>query len=86
MGRDTPTGSKDATDRGFHANHAGDPTFASYLSSVLFVLSVPGFVLAAYAGHWTGLYPSPWIPGVFGGLLFVTLVLVFAVMHALTGR
>lgn len=86
MGRDLPTESKEAKDRGFRAGHAGDPTLASYLSSLLFALSVPGFVLLSYAGHWQGWYPYSWILGVFGGLMVATIALVLALMHVLTGR
>lgn len=86
MGRDTPTEPKDVKDRGLHARHAGDPTLASYLSSFLFALSVPGFVLLSYAGYWQGWYPYSWILGIFGGLMAATIALVFVLMHVLTGR
>lgn len=86
MGRDVPTEPKDVKERGFHAGHAGDPTLASYLSSLLFGLSVPGFVLLSYAGYWQGWYPYSRILGVFGGLMAATVVIVLALMHALTGR
>lgn len=86
MGRDLPTEPKNVRERGFHAGHAGDPTLASYLSSLLVVLSVPGFVLLSYAGHWQGWYPYSWILGVFGGLMAATIALVLASMHVLTGR
>lgn len=86
MGRDTPTEAKDVKDRGFYARHGGDPTLASYLSSLLFALSVPGYVLLSYMGYWQGWYPYSWILGVFGGLMAVTIAITFVLMHVLTGR
>lgn len=86
MKRDLPTEPKDARERGLHAGHAGDPTLASYCSSLLFALSVPGFVLLSYVGHWQGWYPYSWILGIFGGLMAATILLVLALMHVLTGR
>lgn len=86
MGRDTPTGAKDVKERGFYAEHGGDATLASYLSSLLFALSVPGYILLAYVGYWQDWYPYSWVLGVFGGLITTTIVITFAAMHVLTGR
>lgn len=84
MSRDTPQGEKTARERGTFASHGDDPTLASYLSSLFLVLSVPGFVVAAYAGHWAGLYGYGGIVPAFAGLLVGSLALAFGLMHWLT--
>lgn len=86
MQKDVPTEEKSVRERGTYANHGGDPTLASYLSSLFFVLSVPVFVLLSYAGYWTGLYGEPMVVPAFGGLLVGSLVVAFTLMHVLTGR
>lgn len=73
-------------ERGTYAKHGDDPTLASYLSSLFLLLSVPGFILAAYAGHWVGLYGYGFIVPAFAGLLVGSLVVAFTLMHVLTGR
>lgn len=84
MSDDVPTGDKDPKERGRYARHAGDPTLASYLSSLLF-LSVPVYIGVAYAGYLLDVWPYSWILPVFGGLLAGTIALAFALMHVLTG-
>lgn len=86
MAKDTPSYDRSAKERGLYARHGDDPTLASYLSSLLYVLSVPAFVLAAYAGYWGGLYGYDGILPAFTGLLVASLVVAFAAMHVLTGR
>lgn len=86
MPRDLPTEDGSVRERGTYAKHGGDPTLASYASSLFFVLSVPTFVLLAYAGYWEGLYPESTVIPVFTGLLVGSLALVFGVMHVRTGK
>ncbi|WP_435128462.1 hypothetical protein [Halobaculum sp. D14] len=86
MPKEIPTGEKSVRERGTYANDGDDPTLASYLSSLFFVLSVPTLVTGAYAGYWAGLYPEPTVVPVFAGLLVAALLAAFAVMHVTTGR
>jgi len=86
MGKDTPSYERSAKERGLYASDGDDPTLSSYLSSLLYVLSVPGFILIAYAGYWGGVWGYDAILPVFGGLLVTALVVAFALMHFLTGR
>ncbi|WP_458185393.1 hypothetical protein [Haladaptatus sp. NG-WS-4] len=71
-------------ERGTFAKHGDDPTLASYLSSLFFVLSVPTFILLAYAGYWYDLYPYSGIIPAFAGLLLGAIVIAFGLMHVLT--
>lgn len=84
MSKDVPTRERSVRERGTFAKHGDDPTLASYLSSLFFVLSVPMFVVITYAGYWYGLYSYGAIVPVFTGLLVVSIALVFAIMHVLT--
>lgn len=84
--KDTPQPEKTVRERGTFANHNDDPTLASYLSSLFLVLSVPGFLVAAYGGHSVGLYGYGGILPVFTGLLVGSIALAFGLMHVLTGR
>lgn len=84
MSKDIPNREKTLRERGTFAGHNEDPRLASYLSSLLLVLSVPTFVVLAYAGTWAGYYSESTVVPVFAGLLLVTLVVVFAVMHVFT--
>ena len=68
-------------ERGTYASHGDDPTLAGYLSSLFFVLSVPAFVVAAYAGHRAGLYGADTVVPAFGGLLAASLAVAFGAMH-----
>lgn len=86
MGKDTPSYERSAKERGLSATHGDDPTLSSYLSSLLYVLSVPGFILVAYAGYWGGLWGYGAILPVFAGLLIATLAIAFGLMHVRTGR
>lgn len=86
MAKDTPTYERSAKERGLHANEGDDPTLSSYLSSLLYVLSVPGFILIAYAGYWAGLWEYGAIIPVFAGLLIGALAVAVGLMHFLTGR
>ena len=86
MPRDIPTEEKPVRERGTYARHGGDPTLASYASSLFLLLSVPTFVVLAYAGHWQGLYPESTVVPVFAGLLVGSLAVVFGLMHVRTGR
>lgn len=86
MPKDTPTRDKSVRERGTFAGHNEDATLASYLSSLFLVLSVPGFIVAAYAGHWAGLYGYSGIIPAFAGLLVASLAVAFGLMHWLTGR
>ncbi|WP_158057446.1 hypothetical protein [Halorussus halophilus] len=85
MPKDTPQPEKTIRERGTFASHNEDPTLASYLSSLFFLLSVPTFVVAAYGGHWVGLYPYELIVPAFAGILIASLIVVFSIMHWLTG-
>lgn len=82
--KDTPQPEKTVRERGTFANHGDDPTLKSYLSSLFFVLSVPGFILLSIAGHWSGLYPYSYVVPVFAGLFVASLVVVFTLMHYAT--
>ncbi len=86
MGKDTPSYERSAKERGLYANDGADPTLPSYLSSLLYVLSVPGFILIAYAGYWGDLWDYGAILPVFAGLLVTTLAVAIGLMHVLTGR
>ena len=80
MSRDTPRPGKSTRERGTYAQHGGDPTLASYLSSLLFLLSVPGCIALAYAGHRAGLYPYAGVVPVFGLALVGVVAVAFAAM------
>jgi hypothetical protein len=84
--KDTPQPEKTVRERGTYASHNDDPTLASYLSSLFLALSVPAFLVAAYGGHYLGLYGYGSIVPAFAGLLVGSLVVAFALMHWLTGR
>ncbi|ODR82311.1 hypothetical protein BG842_00935 [Haladaptatus sp. W1] len=84
MSKDVPTRERLVRERGTFAKHGDDPTLASYLSSLFFILSVPSFIVLTYAGHWYGLYSYGAIIPVFAGLLVGSIALVFAIMHVLT--
>ena len=84
MPKDTPQPERTVRERGTFANHGGDPTLKSYLSSLFFALSVPGFITLAFAGHWAGLYSYSLVVPAFAGLLVGSLTVVFAVMHYAT--
>lgn len=86
MGKDTPTYEQSAKERGLYAGYGDDPTLAGYLSSVLYLLSVPAFIVLAYAGYWNGFWAYGAILPVFAGLLIATLLLTFGLMHFLTGH
>ncbi|UPV73585.1 hypothetical protein M0R89_13680 [Halorussus limi] len=86
MPKDTPQREKTVRERGTYASHNDDPTLAGYLSSLFLVVSVPGFIAAAYAGHWAGLYGYSAIVPVFAGLLVASLAVAFSLMHWLTGN
>ncbi|WP_276281506.1 hypothetical protein [Halorussus caseinilyticus] len=86
MPKDTPQPEKTVRERGTFASHNDNPTLASYLSSLFLVLSVPGFIVAAYAGHSVGLYGYDAIVPAFAGLLVGSLAVAFALMHWLTGN
>lgn len=81
MPKDTPQPEKTVRERGTFAKHGGDPTLKSYLSSLFFVLSVPGFITLAVVGYWHGLYPYSYVVPVFAALFVASLVVVFALMH-----
>lgn len=81
MAKDTPTRERSVRERGTYAKHGDDPTLASYLSSLFFLLAVPGFIVAAYAGHQFGLYSYDAIVPVFAGLLVASFTVAFALMH-----
>ncbi|RBI61179.1 hypothetical protein DMJ13_15780 [halophilic archaeon] len=84
MAKDTPQRERSIRERGTYANHGDDPTLASYVSSLFYVLSVPTLILAAYGGHWYGLYGETTVVPVFGGLLVASIAAAFVVMHLLT--
>lgn len=86
MAKDTPTRDKSVRERGTYAKHGDDPTLASYLSSLFFVLSVPTFIVVAYVGYWLDVYPYGGIIPVFALLLVGSIVGVFVLMHVLTGK
>jgi hypothetical protein len=84
VSKDVPTRERSVRERGTFAKHGDDPTLASYLSSLFFVLSVPSLIVLTYAGYWYELYSYNAIVPVFAGLLVGSIALVFAVMHVLT--
>ena len=81
MTKDTPHFERSIRERGTYANHGDDPTFASYVSSLFYVLSVPALLLATYAGYWYDVYGYGMIVPVFAGTLVGAIVLAFVVMH-----
>lgn len=83
--KDVPTREKSARERGTYAKHGDDPTTLSYLSSLFFLLSVPTFIVLAYAGVWAGFYTADAVIPVFAGLLVVSLAGVFTLIHLYTG-
>ncbi|WP_277553200.1 hypothetical protein [Halobaculum limi] len=85
MSKDIPTEEKSIRERGTYANDGNDPTLASYLSSLFFLLSVPALVTAAYGGYWAGLYAESAVVPAFAGLLVASLAGVFGIMHYRTG-
>lgn len=86
MPSDIPTEEKSVRERGTYANDGNDPTLASYLSSLFFLLSVPTLVTVAYGGYWAGLYAESAVVPAFAGLLVSAIATAFAVMHYRTGR
>ena len=81
MPKDTPQPEKTVRERGTFAKHGGDPTLKSYLSSLFFVLSVPGFITLAFVGYWRGLYSYSFVVPAFAGMFVASLVVVFTLMH-----
>lgn len=86
MPKEIPNDEKSVRERGTYARHADDPTLASYLSSLFFLLSVPTLVVLAYAGYWRGWYAEPTVVPVFAGLFAAALAVAFGAMHVRTGR
>lgn len=84
MSKDIPNREKTLRERGTYAGHDEDSTLASYLSSLFLVLSVPAFIVVAYAGNWAGYYSEATVVPVFGGLLVAAITLAFVVMHVFT--
>ncbi|KTG10490.1 hypothetical protein AUR64_09945 [Haloprofundus marisrubri] len=81
MSKDIPTRERSTRERGTYAGHNEDPTLASYLSSLFFLLSVPTFVAIAYGGAYMGYYGEGAIVPIFGGLLVFAICVAFAAMH-----
>lgn len=81
MTKDTPGPEKTVRERGTFAKHADDPTVKSYLSSLFFLLSVPGLITLAFVGYWQGLYSYSAVVPVFAGLFAASLAVVFTLMH-----
>lgn len=86
MGNDTPRPERPAKDRGHGARTGNDPTLASYVSSAMYVASVPLLIVATYLGYWMDLYPYGYVIPVFGGLMVGLIALAFGVMHVASGR
>ena len=86
MGKETPSFDRPVKQQGLEAKTNNDPTLASYISSLLYVLSVPAFLGLAYWGHKAGYYSYQTMVPVFAGLLIGTIVVAFVLMHFLTGR
>ncbi|WP_327051443.1 hypothetical protein [Halomicrococcus gelatinilyticus] len=84
MTKDTPQRERSVRERGTYAKHGDDPTLASYVSSLLYVLSVPALLLVTYAGYWYDVYGYGMLVPVFAGLLVGTIAVALAVMHLLT--
>jgi hypothetical protein len=80
VSKDTPGYDRSAKERGLYAGHGDDPTLASYLSSLLYALSVPAFVLLSYLGHWRGLYAETAVLPVFAALLVGALAIAVVAM------
>jgi hypothetical protein len=86
VGKETPNFDRSPKQEGHQANHGDDPTLASYVSSLVWLLSVPTLLAIAYAGYVSGFYGYRGMVPAFAGLLVLLLVVVFSVMHVLTGR
>lgn len=84
MTKDTPQRERTVRERGTFANHGGDATVKSYLSSLFLLLSVPGLITLSIVGYWEGLYPYSSVVPVFAGLLVASLIVAFGLMHYLT--
>jgi hypothetical protein len=84
VSKDVPIRERSVRERGTFAQHGDDPTLASYLSSLFFVLSVPTLIVLTYGGYWYGFYSYGAIVPVFAGLLVASIILVFTIMHVLT--
>lgn len=82
MAKDTPGRDRSVRERGTYARHADAPTLASYLSSLLFLLSVPVAIGLAYGGYWGGFYSYSFVVPVFAGTLIGVIALAFAAMAA----
>lgn len=81
MPKDTPQPEKTVRERGTFAKHGGDPTLKSYLSSLFFLLSVPGLITLAFVGYWWGLYSYSAVVPAFAGMFVAALAVVFTLMH-----
>lgn len=81
MSKDTPRSDPPPTVRGKEANHGDPATFMSYLSSILYLTSVPGTLLLAYLGYRFDLYPYPYIIPAYAGLFIVILVVISVLMR-----
>lgn len=84
MAKDTPTRDRSRSERGLTARHGDDPTLGSYLSSLLYLLSFPVFVLAAFGGYWLGWYGYGSVVPVLGGLFVGAIAVALVAMHFLT--
>lgn len=84
MTKDTPSGDRPPTIRGKTAGHGDAATVLSWLSTALYLTSVPGLLVLAYAGHRAGLYSYPRVIPVYAGLFVAFLSVMYLVMRART--
>lgn len=81
MPSDTPGRDRDASARGLGANDGSDPTLASYLSSLLYALTVPVGLALAYGGYVLGYYDRRLVLPLFGGMVLGAIVTTLLAMH-----
>lgn len=84
MPADTPGRDRPPKERGLYAGHGDAPTVASYVSSLLHLLSFPAILALAFGGHLAGWYGYSTMIPVIGGLFVVEIVIVALLMHVYT--
>jgi hypothetical protein len=86
VGKETPSFDRPVKQQGLEAKTNNEPTLASYISSLLYILSVPTLLGVAYWGHTAGYYSYRAMVPVFAGLLIGTIAVAFLIMHLRTGQ
>jgi hypothetical protein len=74
MPKDTPGVDRTPRERGVGAKDGNEATLAGYVSSLFYVLSIPGIVLLTYVGYWQGYYEYSMVLPVFAGLFLTAVV------------